>query len=180
MHGSGIKPGVPAKNEIKYLQRAQIFVSYHIYITKTGDVHQMIPDLQFRGWHAGSSGWGGDSDLNDLSVGIGLESTNSFAEVYPAPQWDAAMELVRSLMGELGVVPSNILTHREISIPKGRKIDPVAFPIDQFRMNAASRQIPIPLYGERNENLGSVTVVDGRKAYLSDANHALICSDDQG
>lgn len=166
---------MPAENEIKYLQRENVGVSYHYYVTKEGVVHQFVP-LIARAWHAGSSAWGADVDLNDLSVGVALESTNGFAEVYPPDQWDAAHELTLDLMERFGISSTGVLSHKEVSVPQGRKIDPVAFPLDQFRASIAGKQIKVPLLGERNEKLGTVTIVDGRKAYLPDAVRAALCS----
>jgi N-acetyl-anhydromuramyl-L-alanine amidase AmpD len=175
MHGTGKRPGVPAENEIAYLQRKGVGVSYHAYITKTGDVYQMVP-WKARAWHAGSSAWQEWTDINDWSVGIGLESSNGTNEDYPAAQWNAALELALMLMQKFDILPHGIVTHKMISVPEGRKVDPVNWDNDAFRSDAASAPLKLPLYSEANEALGTVTVVDGRKAYLPDSVSAALCS----
>jgi len=175
MHGTGIRPNVAAEMEIKFLRREGAGVSYHYYLTKEGVTHELV-DPDFRAWHAGSSAWGPDSDLNDLSVGIGMESTNSFAEVYPPEQWDAARALVTLLMRRYGIPTTGVLSHKEVSDPPGRKIDPVNFPMDMFRLSLAGPQ-RMPLYDERNALLGTVTVVEDRKVYLPDLVLATLCDD---
>ena len=161
--------------EIKFLRREGAGVSYTYYITKDGDTHQLV-DPDARAWHAGSSAWGPDSDLNDLSVGIGMESTNGFAEVYPPAQWDAAHELVGDLMRRYSIPTTGVLSHKEVSDPPGRKIDPVNFPMGMFRLALAGPQ-KMPLYDERNRLLGSVTVVEDRKVYIPDLLLATLCND---
>ena len=174
MHGTGIRPGVSAAAEIKYLQKKGVGVSYHYYVTKAGEVHQFVP-TDARAWHAGGSGWRDDKDLNDLSVGIALESSNSFSEVYPGVQWDAARELTEMMMRQYSIPVSGVLSHREISVPPGRKVDPVNFPMDSFRLAVVGPR-RIPLYDERNVYLGEVSLVEGRKAYIPDEVLASICT----
>ena len=171
LHGTGRSPAATAAQEIGYLQRPGIRVSYHAYATKTGEVHHMVP-WAARAWHAGSSRWRGTdgveyTDLNDLSIGIAFESTNAFDEVYPHVQVSAVFELVRDLMVEHDIPPERVLTHREVSYPQGRKVDPVNFGVVTFRERLAwPPKETLPLYSEENELLGEVTVVDDRKAYL--------------
>lgn len=173
MHGSGKRPGVTAEQEITYLRKPNIGVSYHYFVTKAGAVHRFAGDGA-RGWHAGSSRWtdGGEHyrDLNDWSIGLALESTNARDEHYPPEQVAAALELVRRLMRlHPDISPDRVLTHEEVSDPPGRKIDPVAFNIHAFRAKLTGpAQRAVPLYTERNELLGEVTLVDDRKAYLPD------------
>src|SRR5690625_7040098 len=73
------------------------------------------------------------TDLNDWSIGVAFESSNGVHEVYPAPQVRAAMWLVDQLLKKYDLCADSIVTHREISDPPGRKIDPVNFDIRSFR-----------------------------------------------
>lgn len=175
LHGTGKHPTATAEAEIKFLQRPHVGVSYHYYVTKAGRVVELVPPDE-RAWHAGTSRWGPDSDLNDLSVGVALESSNGFNEEYPGPQVDAADELCRILMGRYGIPSSNVLTHRDVSDPEGRKIDPVNFEITAFRQRLATSRRSMPLYSEDNRFLGNITVVEERKAYLPDEIAAIICN----
>jgi N-acetyl-anhydromuramyl-L-alanine amidase AmpD len=172
LHGSGKYPSATAANELAYLQTPRIRVSYHVYATKAGTLHQLVP-FPARAWHAGSSRWqaGGVHyrNLNDLSIGIAFESTNALDEVYPPEQVAAVFELARNLMRAFDIPPEHVLTHKEVSDPQGRKVDPVNFEIDAFRQRLAGPpKETLPLYSETNALLGEVTIVDGRKAYLPD------------
>jgi len=172
LHGSGKYPTVTAAQELAYLQRPGIRVSYHAYVTKAGAVHQLVP-FPARAWHAGSSTWRSAGvqydDLNDLSIGIAFESCNAVDEVYPPEQVAAVFELARNLMRAFDIPPEHVLTHKEVSDPQGRKVDPVNFEIDAFRQRLAlPPRETLPLYSETNELLGEVTIVNGRKAYLPD------------
>lgn len=171
MHGTGINPASSAENELAYLRRAGAGVSYHWYIEKAGLVHHLVPN-EARAWHAGASRWETADgtqyrDLNDLSIGVALESSNGVNEHYPDAQRVLAEKLVRKLMTEFDVPAENVLSHREVSDPIGRKIDPVNWNMDDFRARlGAPEPVRLPAYHPiTNELLGYVTVVEGRKAY---------------
>lgn len=140
LHGSGLPEGATAEGEVHYLQRSGVGVSYHYYISKGGLIWQLVPD-NYIAWHAGASRWDTDqadtvgavwsegfaawSGLNCCSIGVGLESHNAAAEIYPEAQLAAARWLVLGLMRRYSIPAHRILTHRMISAP--RKVDPVNF-----------------------------------------------------
>lgn len=134
IHGTGLPDGATADNEVAYLQRPDIGVSYSYYVAKDGRIWQLVPD-EFVSWHAGESGWAEGhqlwNGLNAYSLGIGLESHNSEAEEYREKQIEMARWLCQGLMLRYNITAGRVLTHREISAP--RKIDPVGFDIDAFR-----------------------------------------------
>lgn len=160
MHGSGKAPGVPWANELAYLLRPGINVSYHYYINKSGGIYQLVPH-NATAWHAGSSAWGDYTGLNRFSIGVCLESSNGFEEEYPEAQRVAAEQLVRDLMDEFGVPAGNVLSHKEISVPAGRKVDPVNFDMHSFRELLSRPPVTrLPAYHpDTNELLGEVTVI---------------------
>lgn len=171
MHGTGKNPKSTAENEMAYLRKGGAGVSYHLYVTKSGEVHQLVP-FDARGWHAGSSRTTTDDgteyvDLNDWSIGVAFESSNGVNEDYPNVQVDAAFHAVRNLMNTYNIPAENVLSHREVSHPVGRKIDPVNFDMDEFRSRLGGPQtMELPAYHPiTNEFLGNVTVIDGRKVY---------------
>ncbi len=147
LHGSGIAPGAAGEDELAYLQRPGIGVSYHFYIQKSGEVTRLVPETHIA-YHAGASEWnvaaalerGFDFPAEDVgrlwvklnyhSIGIGLESCNLEEEVYPGAQLEAAAALCGAYMGRFGIPKYRVLTHRMVSGP--RKIDPVAFPYADF------------------------------------------------
>lgn len=167
MHGTGKNPSSTADAEISYLQSPGVGVSYHYYVTKAGQVVQLVPDHE-RAWHAGSSAWGPDTDLNDWSLGVALESSNGRAEVYPAAQVQAAAALVRHLMQAHSVPAEHVLSHREISVPEGRKIDPVNFSMPDFRAAVTGAEVRrVPAYHPvTNQPLGYVTLMETAEGSL--------------
>lgn len=170
MHGTGKNPTSTAEAEMSYLRRAGAGVSYHLYVTKSGEVHQLVP-FEERAWHAGSSRTTSDGTeytaLNDWSIGVALESSNGVNEDYPNVQVDAAFHAVRNLMNTYNIPAENVLSHREVSYPVGRKIDPVNFDMDAFRDRLGGPKVmELPAYHPiTNEFLGNVTVIDDRKVY---------------
>ncbi len=134
LHGSGLPEGATADNEVAYLQRPGVGVSYSYYVSKDGRVFQLVPDSAVA-WHAGKSEWAeGETfwnGLNAYSIGIGLESHNKNDEVYGEKQLEVTRWLVQGLMIRYEIPAQRVLTHREISAP--RKIDPVGWNIDAFR-----------------------------------------------
>ena len=65
-HYTGMKND---KLAIKKLTSFNSNVSCHYYITSSGKLIQMVPDL-YTAWHAGKSNWRNDKFLNHNSIGI--------------------------------------------------------------------------------------------------------------
>ena len=65
-HYTGMKND---KLAIKKLTSPNSNVSCHYYITASGKIIQIVPDL-YVAWHAGKSYWGNDKSLNSKSIGI--------------------------------------------------------------------------------------------------------------
>jgi N-acetyl-anhydromuramyl-L-alanine amidase AmpD len=108
-------------------------VSIHYYIDKAGNISQMVPDKDIA-WHAGVSSWGVDgravNGCNLVSVGIELENLNTGRDPYPQAQYNAALELVRSLVAKYKVPRRQLVRHLDIA-PR-RKTDPAGFPWERF------------------------------------------------
>ena len=58
---------------IKKLTSFNSNVSCHYYITSSGKLIQMVPDL-YTAWHAGKSNWRNDKSLNHNSIGIEISN----------------------------------------------------------------------------------------------------------
>lgn len=133
LHGSGLTVDATADNEVRFLRRPGIKVSYHFYVRESGLITQLVP-LTHVAYHAGESTWTeGEvswSRLNPYSLSIGLESNNLENEHYPAEQLGATLGLTRLLMELQSIPRERVLTHRQISYP--RKADPVNFPLEAF------------------------------------------------
>lgn len=131
LHGSG---GPEAGSE-SWIGDPASRVSYHLFIGKGdhgfSDITQFVP-FQEAAWHAGRSRWGSLTNLNAFSIGIGLESMNRADEQYPDNQIELCKRLCLLLMEQLSIPAWNVLTHKMISDPPGRKTDPVNFPYDDF------------------------------------------------
>ncbi len=69
-HYTGMKND---KLAIKKLTSISSNVSCHYYITKTGKIIQMVPDL-YVAWHAGKSNWNKHTSLNSKSIGIEISN----------------------------------------------------------------------------------------------------------
>ena len=69
-HYTGMKND---KLAIKKLTSFNSNVSCHYYITSSGKLIQMVPDL-YTAWHAGKSNWRNDKSLNHNSIGIEISN----------------------------------------------------------------------------------------------------------
>lgn len=106
-------------------------VSVHYYITKIGEMYQLVQDKDIA-WHAGVSFWQGEEDCNRFSIGIELENLNNGRDTYPQAQVDAALWLVRNKVQHYKVPRSRLVRHAQVALPPGRKSDPRGFPWDTF------------------------------------------------
>lgn len=100
-------------------------VSAHYYITKQGEVYQLVRDQDIA-WHAGVAAWQGETDINAISIGVELENLNTGRDPYPEAQLQAAIELGRAKISEYDISPDWNARHSDVA-PR-RKKDPVNFP----------------------------------------------------
>lgn len=82
-----------------------------------------------RSWHAGKVAK--TAHNNDNAIGIEIEN-NGIGEKYSANAYSSAVALAGELVKEFGLSVNDVLGHKEIAIPRGRKIDP-SFGMDKFR-----------------------------------------------
>ena len=101
------------------LKRTQ--VSSHYVICDDGTVTQMLNDL-LRGWHAGGSSWGKNTDINSTSIGIELD--NNGKEPFSYAQINSLTFLLQKLTEKYKIPSQNIVGHSDIA--PGRKVDPSA------------------------------------------------------
>jgi N-acetyl-anhydromuramyl-L-alanine amidase AmpD len=101
-------------------------VSSHWYVTKTGEIYHFVADVD-TAYHAGVVS---DQDwANASTLGIEQEHLDG-EEAWPDVQIQATAALCAALMAKHGKLA--IEHHSEIAFPKGRKVDPVAYPSDVF------------------------------------------------
>ena len=119
-HYTGMKSD---KLAIKKLTSLNSNVSCHYYITLSGKIIQMIPDL-YVAWHAGKSNWKNEKSLNYKSLGI--EISNPGHEhgyrKFNAKQIETLIKISKSLIKKYKINKKNILGHSDIA--PLRKMDP--------------------------------------------------------
>jgi N-acetylmuramoyl-L-alanine amidase len=148
-----------ADGAISWLCNPVAQASAHLVIDRSGQITQLVP-FTVVAWHAGRSEWKGKPGCNQYSIGIELVNCgelkpagdksyrSDLGRIVPAaeavqaengrwyhafttPQLDAAMDAVRTLLGQ---IPSlvDLCGHSEIC--PGRKSDPgPLFPMAKFR-----------------------------------------------
>ena len=111
------------KSAIKRLTSFNSNVSCHYYITGSGKVIQMVPDL-YVAWHAGMSSWGNYISLNKYSIGI--EISNPGHEYgyrkFNDNQIFALINISKKIIKKYKINKKNILGHSDIA--PLRKKDP--------------------------------------------------------
>ena len=119
-HYTGMKND---KLAIKKLTSLNSNVSCHYFITKSGKLIQMVPDL-YVAWHAGKSNWGKHKSLNNKSIGI--EISNPGHEhgyrKFNDKQIKCLITISKLMIRKYKINKKKILGHSDIA--PLRKIDP--------------------------------------------------------
>ncbi len=119
-HYTGMKND---KLAIKKLTDSNSNVSCHYYITASGKLIQIVPDL-YTAWHAGKSSWREYKSLNHNSIGI--EVSNPGHEhgyrKFNDNQIKSLIKISKFLIKKYKIHKKNILGHSDIA--PLRKIDP--------------------------------------------------------
>ncbi len=107
------------KQTLRTFTLARTQVSAHYVIAQDGRVVHMLNDY-LRAWHAGSSSWGKNTDINSASIGIELD--NNGKQAFSALQINSLLALLTKLKKDYNIPTQNIIGHSDIS--PGRKKDP--------------------------------------------------------
>jgi N-acetylmuramoyl-L-alanine amidase len=94
-------------------------LSAHYLIGRDGRLYQLVDELA-RAWHAGTSYWGGNTDINSSSIGIELD--NNGEEPFAEPQIATLLALLADLRERYKIPAANFLGHADVA-PR-RKADP--------------------------------------------------------
>ena len=119
-HYTGMKND---KLAIKKLTSFNSNVSCHYYITKSGKLIQMVPDL-FVAWHAGESYWGNDKSINYNSIGIEISNPghgNGYRN-FSDKQIKCLIRISKLIIKKYNIDKNKILGHSDIA--PLRKTDP--------------------------------------------------------
>lgn len=103
-----------------FAEIAHLTVSAHALIRRDGEIVQYVP-FHRRAWHAGVSTWQGREKVNDFSIGIELEGTDTTP--YEPVQYERLAALIRTLCRTYPTLsPDRITGHADVA--PGRKTDP--------------------------------------------------------
>lgn len=97
----------------------------HYGLGRDGSVY---PAAAGKAWHAGFVKH--IDYVNSHSIGIEMQNAGTKSDPWPEEQVEAAVELCASLCVAFGLDASDVLGHREICQPAGRKIDPTLDMVD--------------------------------------------------
>lgn len=115
-------------------------VSAHYLIGRDGKIYQLVKDGK-KAWHAGVSALRGDASpsVNARSIGIEITNAGDGKTPFTQSQYRALEKLVPWLMKTYKVPLKNLVGHKDVALPHGRKIDP-AENFDFGRIRRAVRQ----------------------------------------
>ena len=120
LHYTGMKT---AEEAIDRLCDAAARVSAHYVVDEDGTIWRLVPE-PWRAFHAGRSCWAGESDLNDVSIGI--EIVNPGHEwgyrPFPEKQMVAVERLTGALLARFPIPRHRVVGHSDIA--PDRKSDP--------------------------------------------------------
>jgi len=125
--------GSTAEGAISTMKNAGI--SAHYVVDKDGKIYQLVND-KMEAFHAGVAAIRGDSSptVNQRSIGIEIVNLGTGRDPFTEKQMQALEKLVPWLMKTYKVPMQNLLGHKDVALPKGRKIDPAEnFPWERVR-----------------------------------------------
>ena len=120
LHYTGLPDGECA---LRQLCDPAAQVSAHYLIWEDGRLTQLVPESR-RAWHAGQGVWAGESDMNDVSIGIEIANAGHRGSLpdYPLAQIETVIALCRDIVERWRIRPERVLAHSDVS--HWRKIDP--------------------------------------------------------
>lgn len=98
-------------------------VSAHYLVDEHGTVTRIV-DEALRAWHAGTSCWEGETDINSCSIGIEIQNPgHDYGYVpFPAAQVGVVLKLCQGILERHNILPCHVLAHSDIA--PARKEDP--------------------------------------------------------
>lgn len=122
--------------DIAWLRNPKSQVSAQYVLDRDGTIYQLVGDEK-RAWHAGVSALNGvPTDVNGRSIGIEIVNDGSGKTPFTEAQYKSLGQLVGYLKQRYNVPMKNIVGHKDVALPYGRKTDP-APNFDWNRLRAA-------------------------------------------
>ncbi len=123
LHHTGTNNG---KGDLNHMRNPAAKVSAHYMLDTDGKIYQLVDD-QKRAWHAGKGELHGvPTDVNGRSIGIEIVNDGSGKTPFTEAQMKSLTQLVGFLKQEHKIPMENIVGHKDVAVPKGRKSDPAA------------------------------------------------------
>jgi N-acetylmuramoyl-L-alanine amidase len=112
--------------DLAHLRDPKAEVSAHYMLDRDGKIYQLVGDSK-RAWHAGKGELHGvPTDVNGRSIGIEIVNDGSGKTPFTEAQYKSLTQLVGYLKQEYKVPMNNIVGHKDVAVPKGRKTDPAS------------------------------------------------------
>ncbi|MGJ4943335.1 N-acetylmuramoyl-L-alanine amidase [Bradyrhizobium sp. HKCCYLS1011] len=132
-------------------------VSAHYIVLEDGRIVQSVPEAK-RAWHAGTSSWAGEEDINSCSIGIEIANRGhewGYPD-FPSRQIAAVIALCRGIMLRRTIPPHRVLGHSDVA--PARKKDPgEKFPWHSLANSGVGHWVqPAPIKSGRSLKLGSI------------------------
>jgi hypothetical protein len=141
-HTAGPRTGnMPSLNVVTHGRAGLAGPLCNIALGRDGTVYIVAAGVAYHAGATGSSNWN-----NWRAIGIEAEATG--VDKWTKQQYDAYAKLCAALIQHYGLSVSDVRAHKEIAVPKGRKIDP-NFDMTAFR--ARVRYFAGELFAERKE-----------------------------
>jgi N-acetylmuramoyl-L-alanine amidase len=120
LHYTGMKS---ASEALDRLCDQNFNVSAHYLIDESGRIFCLV-DENNRAWHAGVAFWGGEKDINNLSIGVEIVNPgHEFGYTqFPHTQMIAVEALCKDIIKRYSIPAFRVLAHSDVAI--GRKQDP--------------------------------------------------------
>lgn len=114
---------------ISWFKNPKSKVSAHYVVGRDGTIVQMVK-LEHKAWHAGDSTWSDKPNVNVYSVGV--EIVGDGKAEFTDEQYEAVAKLCKRLITKYDTI-KDIVGHKDIALPKGRKTDPAPWDADKFK-----------------------------------------------
>src|SRR2546423_8869866 len=162
------------RGAINHLCNPASQVSAHYVVLQDGYVVQLVAEAR-RAWHAGTSSWGGESDVNSCSIGIEIANPghdHGYPD-FPKRQIAAVAALCRSIFTRYRIPPERVLGHSDVA--PARKQDPgEKFPWQTLAASGIGLWVkpapivangPIAVLGENSASVTEAQVLLGKYGY---------------